>query len=131
MIDENIKREFRNQIRQTRRDLLYMLDWIESELDRVEETSEKVAVTPKKASERPALDEPLTDRHHWILDQLRDGVKLTRETVQEKFGIGDRQAKRILTTLTSQGLIDFERLPRPGHYVLRIKIARPDLSPVS
>lgn len=37
MIDEDVKREFRNQVRRARRDLLYMLDWMETELDRMDE----------------------------------------------------------------------------------------------
>ena len=38
----------------------------------------------------------LTDRQHWILDQLRDGVASTRAMVEEHCGIGLRQAKREL-----------------------------------
>lgn len=60
------------------------------------------------------------------MDQLRDGVQLTRDMVMEHFQLGDRQAKRELTTLTNRGLIDFERMPRPGHYVLRVHVTRPD-----
>ena len=63
----------------------------------------------------------LTDRQHWILDQLRDGVELTRAMVEEHGEIGLRQAKRELTGLSNRGLIEFKRKPRPGHYVLRQK----------
>ena len=124
MIDEDVKREFRNQVRRARRDLLYMLDWMETELDRMDEPPKP----PKKAKTtgRSNLDDRLNDRHHWIMDQLRDGVKLTRDMVMEHFQLGDRQAKRELTTLTNRGLIDFERVPKPGHYVLRVHVTRPD-----
>ncbi|MFP4106125.1 MAG: hypothetical protein ACLFVU_08545 [Phycisphaerae bacterium] len=124
MIDEDVKREFRNQVRRARRDLLYMLDWMETELDRMDEPPKP----PKKSKTtgRSNPDDRLNDRHHWIMDQLRDGVQLTRDMVMEHFQLGDRQAKRELTTLTNRGLIDFERMPRPGHYVLRVHVTRPD-----
>jgi hypothetical protein len=124
MIDEDVKREFRNQVRRARRDLLYMLDWMETELDRMDEPPKP----PKKSKTtgRSNPDDRLNDRHHWIMDQLRDGVQLTRDMVMEHFQLGDRQAKRELTTLTNRGLIDFERMPRPGHYVLRVHVKRPD-----
>jgi len=62
--------------------------------------------------------DPLTDRQHWILGQLRDNVKLTREMVEGKFRIKDKQAKRALSGLSRRGLIRFIRKPRPGYYVL-------------
>jgi CheY-like chemotaxis protein len=62
--------------------------------------------------------DPLTDRQHWILDQLRDNVKLTREMVEGQFRIKDKQAKRELSGLSGRGLIRFIRKPRPGYYVL-------------
>jgi len=124
MIDEDIKREFRNQVRRARRDLLYMLDWMETELDRMDEPPKP----PKKSKTtgRSNPDDRLNDRHHWIMDQLRDGMKLTRDMVMDHFQLGERQAKRELTTLTNRGLIDFERVPKPGHYVLRVHVTRPD-----
>lgn len=69
----------------------------------------------------PAGGEPLTDRQHWILGQLRDGVKLTRAMVQAQFGIREKQAKRALADLSNRSLTDFIRKPRPGYYVLRSK----------
>lgn len=65
--------------------------------------------------------EPLSDRQHWILDQLRDGVKLTREMVEKNSSIGVRQAKRELIGLTKRGMIEFVRKPRPGYYMLRTR----------
>jgi len=62
--------------------------------------------------------DPLTDRQHWILDQLRDNVKLTREMVEGQFRIKDKQAKRELSGLSGRGLIRFIRKPRPGYYAL-------------
>lgn len=124
MIDEDVKREFRNQVRRARRDLLYMLDWMETELDRMDEPPKPAKKS--KTTGRSNPDDRLNDRHHWIMDQLRDGVQLTRDMVMEHFQLGDRQAKRELTTLTNRGLIDFERVPKPGHYVLRVHVKRPD-----
>jgi len=67
----------------------------------------------------------LTDRQHWILDRLRDGEELTRAMVEKHFRIGLRQAKRELAGLSTRGLIEFKRRPRPGHYALRQKPSRP------
>ena len=128
MIDEDVKREFRNQVRRARRDLLYMLDWMETELDRMDEPPKP----PKKSKTtgRSNPDDRLNDRHHWIMDQLRDGVQLTRDMVMEHFQLGEKQAKRELATLTNRGLIDFERTPRPGHSVVRVHVPRPDESAI-
>ena len=90
---------------------MFILDWLEGELDK-EEFGQ-------------ATSEPLTDRHHWILDQLRDGVKLTREMVQTQFQLGEKQAKRTLILLTSRRMIDFVRKPRPGYYILHSKTTHP------
>ena len=124
MIDEDVKREFRNQVRRARRDLLYMLDWMETELDRMDEPPKPTKKS--KTTGRSNPDDRLNDRHHWIMDQLRDGVQLTRDMVMEHFQLGEKQAKRELATLTNRGLIDFERMPKPGHYVLRVHVKRPD-----
>jgi len=61
---------------------------------------------------------PLTDRQYWVLDQLRDNVKLTRAMVERQFGIKEKQAKRELSGLSGRGLIRFIRKPWPGLYVL-------------
>ena len=66
-----------------------------------------------------SVSRPLTDRQHWILDQLRDGVELTREMVEKQFQIGARQAKRELAGLSNRRLIAFKRQPWPGRYVVR------------
>jgi len=110
MTNADSTQEMKHQYRRARRDLLHLLDWFESELGRIEE--------------KPQDFEPFTDRHHWILDQLRDGVKVTRKSVQEEFGIGGRQAKRVLAALTSRKLIYFVRRPKPGHYALWTKVGR-------
>jgi len=75
--------------------------------------------TPRDAT--ASNDELLTERQHWILAQLRDGVKLTPAMVEQRGDIGIRQAKRELIGLSKRGLIEFKRKPRPGHYALRTK----------
>lgn len=86
-----------------------------------DENTEKL-VRPAAAPIDPTgEDETLTDRQHWILDQLRDGVKLTRDMVQDQYKIGVRQAKRELIGLTKRGMIEFIRKPHPGYYVLRTR----------
>ncbi len=66
----------------------------------------------------PKAHGPASERQAWILSQLRDGVKLQRQMVQKHFGVSERQAKRELAGLSSQGLIEFVRKPRPGYYRL-------------
>ncbi|MBN2313674.1 MAG: response regulator [Sedimentisphaerales bacterium] len=61
--------------------------------------------------------ELLSERQRWILNQLQQGVKLTRDMVEKQFGIKDKQAKRELAVLSKQGMIEFIRKPRPGYYV--------------
>jgi len=84
-----------------------MLELIEYEMERADRAN--------------ASWEPLTDRQHWILDQLRRDVKLTRAMVEKEFEIGEKQAKRALTILTNQGMTKFIRSPRPGYYILITK----------
>ena len=63
-------------------------------------------------------DKPLSHRQHWILAQLRDRGRVTREEVEKQFDIGEKQAKRELGGLTKRGIVQFIRKPRPGYYVL-------------
>lgn len=81
-------------------------------------------VPGKSAKDDPDGQEPLTDRQHWILDQLRQGVRLTRGMVEARFDIKDKQAKRELAGLSNRGMIEFIRKPRPGYYVLLSKPRR-------
>ncbi|MBN2132676.1 MAG: response regulator [Sedimentisphaerales bacterium] len=78
----------------------------------------------KSAKDDPNGQEPLTDRQHWILDQLRQGVRLTRGMVEEQFHIKDKQTKRELAGLSKRGMIEFIRKPRPGYYILVSKSRR-------
>jgi DNA-binding response OmpR family regulator len=78
-----------------------------------------VAVAP--ADSAPAR---AAERREWILAQLRGSEKLTRQMVQKRFGIGDKQAKRELGGLTESGMIEFRRKPPPGYYALRQKASR-------
>ncbi len=81
-------------------------------------------VPGKSAKDDPDDQEPLTDRQHWILDQLRQGVRLTRGMVERQFSIKDKQAKRELAGLSNRGMIEFIRKPRPGYYALLSKPRR-------
>ena len=83
--------------------------------------SHEPRVTAKSPKNDSNEQNPLTDRQHWILDQLRGGVKLTRDLVERRFRIKDKQAKRELSGLSRRGLIRFIRKPRPGYYVLHRK----------
>ncbi len=66
--------------------------------------------------------EPLLERQRWILEQLQQGIKLTRDMVEKQFNIKDKQAKRELAVLSKQRMIEFIRKPRPGYYVSLKKI---------
>jgi len=57
-------------------------------------------------------------RQAWIIGRLRAVGRLSRADVETEFGIGARQAKRLLSELTGQGRVRFVRRPHPGHYVL-------------
>ncbi|MCK4661185.1 MAG: hypothetical protein KAV82_16820 [Phycisphaerae bacterium] len=127
MTDENRKQVLRHQVRQVRTHLLEILNWIESEIDHTELTHhEYPPPTDTMASvvdmAHAEKQEPLTDRHYWILTQLGLGVKLTRKHVMEEFGYSVRHAKRILGILTERDMIKFQRTPGPGCYVLCMKI---------
>ena len=123
MIAEERNQILRHQIRQVRIDLLRILDWMEHELGQAQSRGYGCRLSTDSVDDvvaPPTLEDrrPLDDRHHWILAQINNGVKVTRRQVMEKFGYSVRHAKRILRTLTSRGLIRFERDPRPGHYML-------------
>lgn len=108
MPSDKAKQDLRKRCGRVRADILFLLDWIEAELDKENDIA-------------PAASEPLTDRHHWILGQLREGLALTREMVEREFGIGERQAKRTIASLCRRGLVEFARKPKPGHYILRCR----------
>lgn len=82
---------------------------------------------PARSGNDPAAapDDPLSDRQHWVLDQLRKGVELQRDAFQKQFGIAPKTAKRDLTDLRRRGLIEFVRTPRPGHYRLKKRGSKP------
>ncbi|NLF30035.1 MAG: hypothetical protein GX591_04010 [Planctomycetes bacterium] len=44
-----------------------------------------------------------------MLDRMRAGVVLTRDMVEAQFTIGSKQARRMLTPLLKQGLIEYPR----------------------
>ena len=99
------------------------------------EASPNTAASPMREPERspamsvkhePSGQKPLSDRQHWILDQLRQGVPLTRSMVENQFHIKYKQAKRELTGLSNRGMIEFIRKPKPGYYVLLSKPRRPN-----
>ncbi|MFA7237209.1 MAG: hypothetical protein WC058_10115, partial [Phycisphaeraceae bacterium] len=96
---------------------------IESQLDGAESThhsnpQRKGRTTNVTESILAEGQEPLADRHYWILGQLSRDVKLTRKQVMEEFGYSIRHAKRVLRTLTERDMIQFQPGPKPGYYVL-------------
>lgn len=61
----------------------------------------------------------LSERQHWVLAQLAAGGQVTRQAVEQQFGISERTAKRELGELCDVGTIEFDRSEQPGHYRLR------------
>ena len=84
----------------------------------VSPTESSSYIERKHLENAPAGQEPLTGRQYWILEQLRQGVQVTRRMVEKQFSVKDKQAKRELAGLSSRGMIEFIRKPRPGYYVL-------------
>ena len=58
----------------------------------------------------------LNVRQEWILQQLRQAVRLQRRMLQKKFSVSEKTAKRDFKELVQQGLAQFIRNPRPGYY---------------
>jgi CheY-like chemotaxis protein len=79
-----------------------------------------VSDVPARKADVPAnpANVPLSDRQHWVLDQLRQGAKLERRDLEKQFDVGLKTAKRDLSDIVKRGLIEFVRTPRPGHYRL-------------
>ena len=80
-------------------------------------------MSPRENADVPApvANVPLSERQHWVLDQLRQGVDLQRTGVEKQFGVTSKTAKRDLSDLLKRGLITFVRMPKPGHYSLATK----------
>ena len=58
-------------------------------------------------------------RQEWILNQLKDGHPLQKSEVRSQFRCSDSTAKRDLKELKSDGLIEFVRPAKTGHYRLK------------
>jgi hypothetical protein len=111
-------------VRQLRRHLLPILDWIENQLGPpAPEISMANAIETALGMEPAEDGEPLNDRHYWVLSQLAQDVKLTKHHVMAHYAFSERSAKRVLSTLTKRGLIEFSADPRPGFY----KLCNPEL----
>lgn len=124
MDNDNPRATIARHVRELRRHLLPILDWIENELGPpAPEMDVAHAIETALGMEPSEGDEPLNDRHYWVLSQLAQDVKLTKHHVITQYGFSERSAKRILSSLTKRGLIEFCADPRPGFY----KLCNPDL----
>tara|TARA_B100000609_G_C16838196_1_gene244142 strand:- start:99 stop:479 length:381 start_codon:yes stop_codon:yes gene_type:complete len=112
MNQDETKAQLLQHCRNIRDELSAVINLLEREM-----TQEDFPQTPSQV-----IHTPLTERHYWILDQLREGDKLTRSAVEKKFNLCSKQAKRILNPLVKQNLIRFARSPKPGHYELILKL---------
>ena len=119
MDNENERRNIAMHVRQLRRHLLPILDWMERELGPpAPEMGMAYAIEAALGVQADEDAEPLNDRHYWVLSQLAQDVKLTKRSVMEHFRYSERHTKRILSSLTKRGLIEYCSLPRPGFYRL-------------
>jgi hypothetical protein len=124
MDNDNPKAKVARHVRELRRHLLPILDWIEKELGPPAPEEAVANAIETALGMEPAEDgEPLNDRHYWVLGQLAQGVKLTKHHVMAQYAFSERSAKRILSALTKRGLIEFCPDPRPGFY----KLCNPEL----
>jgi hypothetical protein len=111
-------------VREIRRHLLPILDWIENQLGPPAPEMGMAHAIETALGMEPSEDaEPLNDRHYWVLSQLAQDIKLTKHHVMAHYGFSERSAKRILSALTKRGLIEFCPDPRPGFY----KLCNPEL----
>jgi len=116
MDNENQRANIARHIRELRRHLLAVLDWLEKELGPPAPEMGMAQAIEAALGTPDGEAEPLTDRHHWVLSQIAQEIKLTKRHVMEHFKYSERTAKRILTALTKRGLIEFCSFPRPGFY---------------
>lgn len=61
----------------------------------------------------------LSERQQWVLTHLAAGAQITRQAVEQQFGISERTAKRELGELCDLGIIEFDRGEQPGCYRLK------------
>ena len=119
MDNENERRTIARHVRELRRHLLPILDWMEKELGPpAEEMGVPYAIEAALGAQSDEDAEPLNDRHYWVLSQLAQDVKLTKRNVMEHFRYSERHTKRILSSLTKRSLIEYCSFPRPGFYRL-------------
>ena len=119
MDNDNQRATIARHVRELRRHLLPILDWMENQLGPpAPEMNVANAIETALGMEPGEDGEPLNDRHYWVLSQLAQDIKLTKHHVMAQYGFSERTAKRILSTLTKRGLIEFCADPRPGFYRL-------------
>ncbi len=119
MDNDNQRANIARHVRELRRHLLPILDWIENQLGPpAPEMDIANAIETALGMEPDDAAEPMNDRHYWVLSQLAQEVKLTKHHVMAQYAFSERSAKRILSSLTKRGLIEFCPDPRPGFYRL-------------
>ncbi len=71
------------------------------------------------ASQCAPSDVELSERQQWVLTELTAGRQITRQAVEQQFGISERTAKRELGQLCDWGMVEFDRSEQPGCYRTR------------
>ena len=75
----------------------------------------------EKPQDDPANDpanEPVNERQEWFLSQLKTGVKPKAEDLAAKWNVSLSTAKRDISQLKKQGMIEFVGAPKKGYYRL-------------
>jgi predicted HTH transcriptional regulator len=61
-------------------------------------------------------DIDLNERQVWIVAQTGKGAEVQRRTVETRFNVSAKTAKRDFSRLAKRGLIEYIRTPHPGFY---------------
>lgn len=78
--------------------------------------AETLAHVPTKPGH--AMNVGPRERQEWVLRELKKGAAVRRATVQERFNVADKTAKRDLSGLRQRGLVEYVRGGRCGYYRL-------------
>lgn len=65
---------------------------------------------------------PVNERQQWFLNQLGAGRKVKAIEISRRWKVAEKTAKRDITALKKQGIIEFVGLPKTGTYRLKGKL---------
>lgn len=71
---------------------------------------------PANVPRNVPINESLSERQRWLLDQLGQGQKPRAKDIAAHFGVTEKTAKRDIADLKARGLIEFVGAPKTGFY---------------